>query len=64
MPDVTANVVTIIGIGGHDTGLPVTVTGITGHDRPEYSAHDSVAMPDLDLFGEKVQRHASRSNAC
>lgn len=26
-------------------------------------AHDGVAMPDLDLFGEKVQRRALRSNA-
>ena len=26
-------------------------------------AHDGVAMPDLDLFGEKVQRQVSRSNA-
>src|SRR5690606_30988425 len=26
-------------------------------------AHEGVAMPDLDLFGEKVQRQVSRSNA-
>jgi IS5 family transposase len=26
-------------------------------------AHTGVAMPDLDLFGEKPQRQSSRSNA-
>ena len=26
-------------------------------------AHEGVAMPDLDLFGEKVARSAGRSNA-